>query len=270
MWRGEVQVRAYGLDLVLPRDSGSMSNYFYFGEYFEWETINFIDAYLRPGDVVADVGANVGMFAYAAARSVGADGRVVCFEPLSWAADVIERNVRRNGLGERLQVHRMAASDVEGTAEFAADLDVSSHIAWTNGPGVSRESVTVRTRRLDDVLSAVGGLALLKLDVEGAEWHALQGFKDHLASGNPPVIIIEAHDHSLRKMGSSRVAVLELLASNGYQNYSFDDRATRLTTAIVGASDLIAVHDSSAERVQSRLQSAAASSNRENRVDPAA
>ena len=39
----------------------------------------------------------------------------------------------------------------------------------------------------------------------------VQGFKDHLASGKPPVIIFEAYDHSLRKMGSSRVAVLELL-----------------------------------------------------------
>jgi hypothetical protein len=90
--RGDVQVSAYGLDLVLPRSSGSLSNFFYFGERFEWDTINFIERFLRPGDVVLDVGANVGMFAYAAARRVGEDGRVICFEPLPWAAATIERS----------------------------------------------------------------------------------------------------------------------------------------------------------------------------------
>ena len=49
--RGDVYISAYGLDLVLPRSSGSLSNFFYFGERFEWNTINFVERYLRPEDV---------------------------------------------------------------------------------------------------------------------------------------------------------------------------------------------------------------------------
>ena len=252
--RGDVHVSAYGLDLLLPRSSGSLSNYFYFGERFEWDTINFVERYLRPGDLVVDVGANVGMFAYAAMRRVGDDGCVICFEPLPWAAETIERNAERNGLGGRLSVRRLAASDDQGTVEFTADLDVSSHMVWTNAAGLSRRSVTVDAAPLDSVLGTDRPIALMKLDVEGAEWRALRGFERHLDRADPPVIIFEAHDHSLKKMGSSRQAVLDVLAVRGYEMWSFDVEASELSRGNLGRSDLIAVHRGALAGVRLRLK----------------
>ncbi len=80
--RRPIRRRAYGLDLTFPHRSGSLSNLVYFGECFEWENINFLRRYLRPGDTVVDGGANVGMFTYAAAEAVAPDGHVHVFEPL--------------------------------------------------------------------------------------------------------------------------------------------------------------------------------------------
>jgi FkbM family methyltransferase len=254
--RGDVQVSAYGLDLVLPRSSGSLSNFFYFGERFEWDTINFIERFLRPGDVVLDVGANVGMFAYAAARRVGEDGRVICFEPLPWAAATIERNAERNDLGDRLVVHRLAASDELATVEFTADLDVSSHMVWTEATGLSRRSVTVDAGPLDDVLQTDRQISLMKLDVEGAEWRALRGFERHLERANPPVIIFEAHDHSLRKMGSSRQDVLDTFEQHGYEMWSYDVEASELVSEANQRTDLIAVHQGRLSEVRARLHDA--------------
>jgi FkbM family methyltransferase len=251
--RGDVQLDAYGLDLLLPRSSGCLSNFFYFGEKFEWETINFIDAYLRPGDVVLDVGANVGMFAYAAMQRVGCEGTVTCFEPLPWAAQTIERNANRNELSDRLVVHPFAASDHVGAVEFTADLDVSSHIVWRDAASHSRSSVTVEARPIDDVVHPDRPISLMKLDVEGAEWSALRGFDKHLSRSNPPVVIFEAHDHSLRKLGSSRQAVLQLLQENGYDMWSYDVESADLTPER-SRSDLIAVHTGALAEVRSRLQ----------------
>ena len=112
--RGPIRRRAYGLDLEFPAASGSLSNLVYFGECFEWENINFLRRYLRPGDSVVDAGANVGMFTYAAAEAVAPDGRVEVFEPLAWAADAITANVERNRLGARVAVHRIAVADPRG------------------------------------------------------------------------------------------------------------------------------------------------------------
>lgn len=164
--RGPMHLRAYGLDLELPRTSGSLSNLVYFGEAFEWETIHFVRAYLRPGDNVVDVGVNVGLFAFASLEQTGPDGIVHCFEPLTWCVDAIRRCAIRNDLGSRLDLRRVASSDAPGTAEFDADLDVSSHLRWDSAPSASRHSIEVETVMLDSALELDHPIALAKLDVE--------------------------------------------------------------------------------------------------------
>lgn len=215
-----MRVRAYGLDLRLPRRSGSLSNLAYFGECFEWSSINFLRAYLRPGDRVLDVGANVGMFTYAAVQIVGTTGAVQAVEPLPWAKAALVENVTANGLGDVVTVFGVAVSDVPGEVEFVDDLDVSSHISFSSGNNVGRSRTKLVCEPLDGF--AAYGLALAKIDVEGAEAKALAGFVDHLNSGDPPVLILEAHDHSLKKMGSSRAAVLGTLREFGYEPHTFD------------------------------------------------
>jgi len=140
--RGDVRIQAYGFDLELPRSSGSLSNFFYFGEAFEWQNINFLRAYLRAGDVVVDVGANVGMLTYAAAQLVGAEGAVHTFEPLPWAVDAIRQNLKRNTLSHVI-LHPVAVSDSCGSVFFTEDLDVSSHIQWESGQSISTSTVLV-------------------------------------------------------------------------------------------------------------------------------
>jgi FkbM family methyltransferase len=219
--RRPIARRAYGLDLSFPHRSGSLSNLVYFGECFEWENINFLRRYLRPGDTVVDAGANVGMFTYAAAEAVAPDGRVHVFEPLAWAAEAITANIERNRLGGRVTLYPIAVADRAGTVRFASDLDVSSHIEFVAGSSFNKQSTEVPTDTLDATLPA-GPIALAKIDVEGAELLALQGFREHLAAGNPPVVMIEAHNGTLKKMGSSRVEVLELLRDLGYEMHLFD------------------------------------------------
>ena len=202
---------------------------------------------------MVDVGANVGMFTYAAAQVVGREGRVHSFEPLPWAARAIKRNVETAGL-EMVRVHEIAASDSAGTANFTSSLDVSSHFEWETGSTGSIPMVSVRTARLDDELEQHEVLALAKIDVEGAEMRVLGGFGRALEMSNPPVIIIEAHDRSLRRLGSSKTDVLEVLEKAGYELLTFDVGSGRLGPALQEtAGDLIAVAKSSRPAVETRL-----------------
>jgi FkbM family methyltransferase len=161
------------------------------------------------------------MFTYAAAEAVAPDGRVHVFEPLPWAAEAIAANIERNGLGGRVALYPIAVADRAGTVRFASDLDVSSHIEFVAGASFNKQSTEVRTDTLDATLP-VGPIALTKIDVEGAELLALRGFREHLAVGNPPVVMIEAHNGTLKKMGSSRAEVLDLLRGHGYEMHLFD------------------------------------------------
>jgi FkbM family methyltransferase len=246
----DVEVSAYGLRLRLPRAAGSVSNLMYFGEAFEWELINFVRAVLRPGDSVVDAGANIGMFTYATAPLVGDTGHVLALEPLEWAANVISTNAASNGLS-CVEVVRSAVGERQGTVEFTADLDVSSHIVWASGASsVSRSTVSVPVAKLDDLVAFEP--LLVKLDVEGAETMAINGGAALLGSGRVAVVVAEGHDHALQKMGSSRREMLDKMQLLGFspQSYDVDDR--RLIPARPSG-DIIFVHPAFRQLIETRL-----------------
>src|SRR5262245_39931628 len=59
--------------------------------FFEADLTAVILRLLRPGDTFVDVGAHVGYFSALAARLVGADGRVVAFEPTPATREILVR-----------------------------------------------------------------------------------------------------------------------------------------------------------------------------------
>src|SRR5689334_14638423 len=79
----EVRARRLGLDLALDlRDN--LQRTLYFTGTYEPGLLRALAAELRPGDVVADVGAHVGVHALSAGRrlrELGGGGRVIAFEP---------------------------------------------------------------------------------------------------------------------------------------------------------------------------------------------
>jgi hypothetical protein len=150
-------------------------------------------------------------------------------------------------------VHPIAVADRAGTVQFASDLDVSSHIEFVAGASFNKMSTEVRTDTLDATLSP-GPIALAKIDVEGAELLALQGFREHLGAGNPPVVMIEAHNGTLEKMGSSRAEVLTLLRDLGYEMHLFDAATSRLVPVPPHSNeDVFAVHTADLPMVLERL-----------------
>src|SRR5512147_1317925 len=82
-------VAAFATDLPIAK---SLARY---GEWAEAELQTLL-ALIRPGDVVLDVGAHVGIFALAFARRVASHGRVVAFEPQPALFDLLKRNLADN------------------------------------------------------------------------------------------------------------------------------------------------------------------------------
>ena len=59
---------------------------------FERSTVVTLERLVKPGDVVLDIGANIGAHTLGVARSVGAAGRVYAFEPTDFAFDKLKRS----------------------------------------------------------------------------------------------------------------------------------------------------------------------------------
>lgn len=183
--------------------------------------IELVKRLLAPGDIFVDGGAHVGLFTLAAAAKVGKSGNVIAFEPASETRRHLLRNVAVSGF-DWVQVFPNALADHAETREFIAfgeEAWGSSSFAPPEGlPGQRLE--TVETVTLDDALANVDSsrLRLVKLDLEGAEYAALQGMT-RLMTESKPDLLIEMEPEHLARQGASPEAIFRLLTTHGYTLY---------------------------------------------------
>ena len=170
---------------------------------------------LRPGDVLYDIGANVGFFTVLAARLVGPGGRVVAFEPLPENVAALNHNIALNQL-DNVTVIDAAVGAATGTAGLvladeptwarlsprAGEAGSAPPARETNGraggsgapAAPSPAAIEVRLVSVDELLAA-GALpppTLVKIDVEGAELEVVRGMRATLRR-HRPVLLCEMH-----------------------------------------------------------------------------
>jgi len=112
-----------------------------------------LERLLQQGDTFIDGGANIGLYALPAARNVGAEGRVIAFEPAQTIAAALEENADLNGFS-CITVRKEALADSEGSrpfTTFAGDAAGWSSFAPLVAGGVSS---VVRVTTLDTVENA--------------------------------------------------------------------------------------------------------------------
>jgi FkbM family methyltransferase len=167
---------------------------------------------VRPGDVVWDVGANVGLFSFAAATAAGAGGHVLAVEPDTWLVELLRRSAALPATDRApVEVLGAAVSSAVGVSHFrvATRNRATSHLAGFGHETQVRASQLVPTFALDDLLAHAPAPNVLKIDVEGAERLVLGGGPRLLETCAPTVICEVA--------GANSAAVTELLTGHGYR-----------------------------------------------------
>jgi FkbM family methyltransferase len=167
---------------------------------------------IRANDVVADVGAHLGLYTVALARRVGVGGRVVAAEPDEANLVRLRQNVRLNGVQGRVDVVPCAITDRAGLVSFVSGRDSESHVVL-DGTGTRRiQSTTL------DTLFPSSGPNVLKIDVEGFEEHVLRGAAGLLsrADNAPRAIFLELHPYAWADLGVTSRSLVDLLRQFGY------------------------------------------------------
>jgi FkbM family methyltransferase len=184
------------------------------GETYEPEVWPAIMAEVREGDVIADVGAHIGLYTLAFAQRVGATGHVYAFEPDPASMSLLRRGVELNGVGTTTTALACAAGDGNEKVLFTTGRGSESHV--TAGSGES--GAQIETTSLDEVFDQAR-LDLLKIDVEGYEAHVLRGARRLLGDPDraPPVIFIEVHPYAWERYGTTAELLLGLLTDCDYQ-----------------------------------------------------
>lgn len=190
------------------------------GEY-ESETSRLIRSLLNPGDTMIDVGANIGYFSILGARCVGPSGGVLAFEPVPPVRERLQRNIKLNGL-DNVTIHAEALSDRSGVIQLFTGPQNDTGLASLR-PLPDSTTIHVTQSRLDDLWDPAAPIALVKIDVEGAELTALRGMRACLERYRPHVIV-EITDEYLRAMGESASALVVYLLERGYSMYQITHR----------------------------------------------
>jgi|SRR5947209_13256022 len=155
-------------------------------------TVRWIEQHLRPGEVLYDIGANVG--AYTLLAVVAVPGvRVVSFEPGPANFAALCANVELNAVGDRVITIPIALGDHPHAARLGHDSDVPGSAPRLVDGSSGEEATTVLVDRLDDLVERFG-LAPpqhLKLDVDGTEAEVLAGGDRILASSSLRSVMVE-------------------------------------------------------------------------------
>src|SRR5262249_37577808 len=146
-------------------------------------TVRLAVEFVRPGKVVWDIGANSGIFAFAAANLTGSSGSVVAFEPDTWLVQLLRRSARIQRDAGPVQVVAAAVAkdcdlrtfNIAQRSRAANFLDGYDTVARSRQTGGVAERHTVVTLTLDWLAERLPAPDVIKIDVEGAELEVLQG-----------------------------------------------------------------------------------------------
>ena len=219
-----VVVHNYDRDLKIRVDRSS-----YMGSLIYWhgnqatDVIPFLRQYLKPDMVLVDIGANQGEVAITAAKRL-VNGEVFAFEPVPALFAQLQQNIALNAF---TNVHAVncALSDQPGYMKLYTSMDVEIHTGFNEGlaslfPSDYRNAAVAEAKvdLLDNVISSANPrrVDLIKIDVEGAELHALRGATETLRRFRPH-ILAEVNPEALLAAGDSVEGLIHFLREHGYQ-----------------------------------------------------
>lgn len=212
------------LRVIAPIISTPGTAIFYHGASEPW-TLRLFKSLLRPGMVVADVGAHLGEYALVASRAVGERGKVLAFEPGEGIYQYLEKNIALNNAGNVTSM-RFAVSDTEGEVSFNLGVDPGHSrlvIEDRGAHGLQSKGIVNVPRTTLEAIEATHNLNidLIKIDVEGTELDVLKGSRKLLSRRgvSAPIILFEYLPRTWKEYGYNFEDGESFLADYGYDLY---------------------------------------------------
>ena len=159
---------------------------------------------MRPGDVVWDIGANIGLFAFAAAARAGRNGQVIAFEPDAWLVQILRRSAAaQRETSSPVRIVPAAVASEIGLRQFTiASRSRASNALAGHGHtqmGETYEEQTIVALSLDWLTEKLPPPNVVKCDVEGAEVEVFSG-QSKMLGNIRPVIICEVGGETSERM----------------------------------------------------------------------
>jgi FkbM family methyltransferase len=186
------------------------------GDEGEKGVLESLISLLKSGDVVYDVGANVGVYSIILSKVVGNNGKVIAFEPEKESLIRLEQNIKLNSLANIIVIDKAL-----GEKDESANLYISGttgNFSLVNIYDKEAKSESVEIVNGDSFVNQQKLLIpkAVKIDVEGYEYSVLFGLKNTLSLPDCKIICCEVHV-GLFPEGISEEKIIEFIKSLGFK-----------------------------------------------------
>ena len=202
---------------------------------FEKNEIILFQNIIKPGMIIIDAGANIGLYTLIASKLVGINGKVLAFEPSKETFQRLKNNIELNsfkniiaintGLGNKVNEKQFLRQDL-------GNLDAERYLLPSNIPFIVNlenksnlnieEEILLET--IDNVcqINRISNVDFMKIDTEGYEYYILQGCKEVLKKNPKLVILMECTALGTARASTTQEKVFNFLRTFGFDIFYFD------------------------------------------------
>lgn len=188
-------------------------------------TTKMVKKEVSKGDIVIDIGANIGYYTLIFASLVGENGKVFAFEPDPANFTILKKNIEINGYKNVVLVEKAVSNETNKLKLYLHNSAENTIINMNNDyPYIEIDAV-----RLDDYFIENNlCINFIKMDIEGAEGKALQGMTNLLKKNSGIKVITEFRPLGLKQSGISPEEFLKLLLGFGFELYEINEQEKRI------------------------------------------
>jgi FkbM family methyltransferase len=174
---------------------------------------------IRPGDVVIDVGANIGLISIQLGKLVSPGGKVYSFEPVPTTFKKLKDTIRLNNLIQIIIPENKAVSNKQELTTIYVPQK-RSHACSSLKKSEKAYSFPCETITLNSLQQSP---TFIKIDVEGAELMVLEGADLIFKKEHSPIVVMEVNRKAANQFGYEPEELLKILAKSNYHRFYYSD-----------------------------------------------
>ncbi len=218
--KGFLLINIYDYKMQIPMQYDGIGRALYVHKSRELDHKWMIDEELSPGNVVLDLGANIGYYAIMEAKKVGIYGKIYAIEPDPRNIELLKKNLKLNNVNNIFEFDQGAISNKDEEAEFtlSSKTNLSSFDLKKNKDNLNL--ITVKTYDLGNYLKNKKRIDLIRMDIEGHEievFDSLITFSKNINNYLPKKIIFETHFGIYKKKKESVKEIFNKIFNIGYK-----------------------------------------------------
>jgi FkbM family methyltransferase len=222
------QINVFGYKLILDKFD---TNGYSLMKVNKNNELDIIKNIIKEGDIVIDVGANIGFFTLFFRSLVGNTGKIIAFEPEKNNFDILKKNIEINNL-QNIEIHNLGLGSENKNLRMLLSENVGEHRIYNENSSKSSSNsdiinentkfTDVKVVRLDDYVKTAN---FIKFDAEGYEIEILRGMPNLLKQN---ITIFSDFYVKLLKKHDDPNDFFEILLKNNFEFFNVRKNLERI------------------------------------------